>query len=446
MSQLEFSHSQQYLKQVADDVLAKAIKLGADSAQLEINESIETGVEVLNNEIDNFETSYDSELLLSVFIGHHKGNISISQVPPVDLDRVIKQALDIARYTQADPYNGLADREMLCKSFTDNLQLYNPININNKDLILQTKDLENIALSDKCISASDGASISLGKYNFVIANTHGLNLGYQTTRYSSSIALIGKTKTNDMHSDYWYSNSRDFNDLSSNELIAQTAIDRVKRRLRSGEIEGGSYSVIFENSIAKSLIGNFFGAINGGNIYRKLTFLGESLGVKVFPEWVNISENPFVIKGNSSCYFDSEGVNVGKRDIVKDGVVNGYILSSYTARQLKLKTTGNAGGTHNVYVKPNISGGMKTLIKTLNRGLIIIETIGHGVNMVTGDYSVGASALWVEHGETQFFVNNLTISGNLKDIYNNIKYIGDDHIPGSMQCGSVLVENVLVSR
>lgn len=445
MPQLDFSHSQQYLKQLANDILNRALKLGATSAQLEINESIETGVAILNENIDNFETSYDSELLLCVFIGNNRGNISISQVPPIDIDLTIKKALDIAKYTQADPYNGLPDEALLCKSFDENLELYNPIPISNEALIYDTQTLEKMGLSDKFITASDGANISLAKYNFVIANTHGLNLGYQTTRYSKSISLIGKTPNGDMHSDYWYSNSRDFNNLASNKEIATIASNRVKRRLTLGNIKSGTYPVIFESTIAKSLISNFFGAINGSNIYRKLTFLGESLGSQVFPKWVNIFEDPFVIKGNSSCYFDSEGVKVCKRNIVSHGTVNSYILSSYTARQLNLQTTGNAGGTHNVFVEPNIKGGIDILIKQLVRGLIIIETIGHGVNMVTGDYSVGASALWVENSEIQFFVNNLTISGNLKEIYSNIKYISDDYNTSSIGCGSILVENIFVS-
>lgn len=445
MSQLNFTHTQESLRNLATQILNRAISLGATSAHLEINESIETGVEILNGNIESVETSYDSNLGLTIYIGQNRGNVAISQVPPNDLDMIISQALDIAKYTQADKHNAIADTEDLCRNFTDDLQLYNPASIDNTQLIQVALELEKIGLcTDKQVYTSDGAAINIGKYNFVIANTNGLNLGYATTRYSKSLSLIANT-TNGMQTDYWYSNARDYQDLHSNLDVATHAIARVKRRLTKGSIKSGNYPVIFEAIIAKSLIGIFLQAISGGNLYRNLSFLNNSLDTQVFPSWLTIKEDPFVIKGSSSCYFDAEGVTVCRRCLVSAGMVKSYLLSSYTARKLGMKTTGNAGGNHNIQVSANSVGDISALAGQMGRGLIIIETIGHGANMLTGDYSVGASGLWVENGEIQFFVDGLTIAGNLKDIYKNISHISDDQLAGSISCGSMLVANINVS-
>jgi PmbA protein len=445
MAQLEFTHTQNDLKNLADLILNRATALGATSAGLEINESIETGVDILNGRIESVESSYDSNIALTVYVGQNRGNVGISQVPPGDLDMIIRQALDIAKYTQADPISGIANKEDLCNSFTDNLQLYNPTAIDNAQIIQHALELEKIGLTmDKQVNASDGAAISLGKYNFVIASTNGLNLGYTTTRYSKSLSLIGQTKKG-MQTDYWYSNARAYEDLDSNLDLAAHAISRVKRRLKNGKIKSGSYSVIFESTIAKSLISTFLGAISGGSLYRNLSFLNNSLNTQVFPKWLTIIEDPFVIKGSSSCYFDNEGVRVSQRDLVGNGIVNGYLLSCYSARKLGMKTTGNAGGNHNIQVSSNTVGDINTLAAEMKHGLVIIETIGHGVNTVTGDYSVGASGLWVENGEIKFFVDGLTIAGNLKNIFKNIRYISNDYTKGSIQCGSMLVDGIDIS-
>jgi PmbA protein len=445
MSQLEFEHSQAKLTEIAQYILERALSLGASSAQVEMNESIETEVAVLNGDIDSFETSYDSSLGLTVYIGHNRGSVGISQVPPHNIDGIIKQALNIAQYTQPDPHNGLADPSLMCQGFSDKLALFNPLSLNNQEIINKAKNIEAIALNlDSHITQSDGAAISLAKYNFVLANSNGLNLGYPTTRYGASLSIIGHSQEG-MQTDYWYDSSRDFNELIPNNQLATTAAKRLLRRLNKGQIAAGKYPVIFEAPIAKSLIGNFLGAISGNNLYRQLSFLTNSLNTQVFPSWVNISEDPFVVKGLASCYFDNEGVQVAPRKLVAEGKVNGYLLSSYSARKLGLQTTGNAGGNHNIIVQANFSGDIYQLARTMGTGLIIIETIGHGVNMVTGDYSVGASGLWVEHGEVQFFVDNLTIAGNLKQIYHNIQYISDDINHGSILCGSILVDGINVS-
>ena len=446
MHRIDFEYTQEQLKTTASKVLDRALKLGATSAQLEIHESIETSIDILNNAIENFETNYSNSLSISVYIEHNRGCVTISTIQSNAIEEAISRALDIAKHTQSDIHNGIAQKNLLCKSFTDNLSLFNPIHISNTDLINTAKNIEKLSLNQNpAIKISEGSNVTVGQYNFVIANTNGLNLGYQTSRYSKSISLIGKNQYG-MQTDYWYDSSRDYNNLISDELLAKTAVARTARRLNKGQIKAGKYKVIFEASIAKSLISNFLEAISGSNLFRRLSFLNDSLGQKVFPTWVTIQEDPFIIKGSASCYFDNEGVCVSKRELVKEGAVNGYLLNSYTARKLGMESTGNSGGNHNILVKPNFHGDINKLSETLENGLIIIETIGHGVNLVSGNYSVGASALLVEDKQIKTFIDNITISGNLLQIYQNIQYISDDYSHNSsIMCGSILVDGINVA-
>lgn len=444
---MNFELSTDELKNKASFILEKAMAHGATSAIVAINESIEAGVDILKNEIENFETSYNSSLSLTLYIGKNKGSAGISSTSTRSIDDLIKHAYDIAKYTEADPDNGIAESDDICQGFSENLNLYNPVDLANDDLINNAREIEQTALNTNTkITNSNGSSLGYGKYNFVIANTNGLNQGYKTTRFDSSLSLIGENKDNGMQTDYWYSSSRDFKNLLSPKELATTAVNRTIRRLNTGpKITSGLYPVIFESTIAKSLIANFLGAINGNNLYRNLSFLNNSLNTAVFPQWLDIIENPFIDKGLASCYFDNEGVNVTKRSLVEAGIVSGYQLNCYNARKLGMKSTGNSGGNHNITVKSNFDGDSLALAKQLNNGLIIIETIGHGLNMVTGDYSVGASGLWVENGEIQYFTDNLTIAGNLKDIYQKIQYIGNDYNSGSIHCGSILIDNIQIS-
>ena len=445
MASIDFEYTQEQLKNTANQILERAVQFGATSAQIEINESIANSVDVLNGEIENFETSYDRTTGLAVYIGNKRGNVGITTITLTNIDTIINQALDIAKYTQEDKANGIADKEFLCTSQNNDLQLYNPMDIDNQTLINKAKHIEQLGLQiDPKITGSDGASVTTAKFNFVIANTNGLNLGYNTTRFNSSLSLIG-TSEHGMQTDYWYSSARAYSDLSSDQILASTAANRVLRRLNNGNIQSGVYPVIFDSPIAKSIIGNFLGAISGNSLFRRLSFLNDSLGTQVFPTWLSIIDDPFITKGLSSCYFDNEGVRVSKRQLVTDGVVNGYLLSSYTARKLNMTPTGNAGGTHNITVSHNTEDNIDAMIKKMGTGLVIIETIGSGLNMVTGDYSVGASALWVKNGTVQYFVDNITISGNLRDIFKNIVSINQDFELSSMSCGAMLVDNISIS-
>lgn len=447
MSKLSFAYNQLALQQKANEVLDLAKHSGATDAYLEINEAIVSAIDVLKGNIDNFESSYDSSLSLTLYVGKQKGSVAISSLDNDKIIQAIAKAIDICKYTKADPFSGIADKEFLATKLEHELDLYHPIDLSNEQIISYATDLEDTFKqqnNSKEIVSSDGAAFSYAQYNFIVANTNGFNLGYQTTRYSSSLSLIANTPNN-MQQDYWFSSARNLNDLLNKQQLVSTAINRINRRLQTTSVTAGGYSVIFEATIANSLISNFLAGISGNNLYRGLSFLKDSLSKSVFPNWLNITEDPFIVRGLASCYFDNEGVRVASRKIVENGIVRGYLLNSYTSRKLGLNTTGNAGGYHNIIVSSNMDGGFKELCHKLVDGLVIIETIGSGVNMVTGDYSVGASALVVKNGDIQGFVNGLTISGNLRDIFQNITYIANDTIQGSISCGSILVNHINVA-
>lgn len=444
---LEFEHSQSQLKQIAKQVLDKALTLGASDAKIEINESIETGVDVLNSLVENFETSYSSSISLTVYKNEHHASVSLSNINLNQIENAIKKALELANHTQADPYNRLPDKEHLIQELNKELGLFNPTEITNKELINKALEIEKLGLNQhKLVDTSDGASVGIGKYNFILANTNGLLQGYQTTRYQSSLSLIGHNN-NEMQTDYSSSSARDINDLLNNQVLADIAASRTLRRLHRGKkIKSGKYPVIFENRIAQGLIGALLGAIGGNNIYRKLSFLHDKLDQHILPSWFNIYEDPFVYKGIASCYFDGEGVNVQQSNIIKNGYVDHILLDSYYARKLNLQSTGNSGGTHNLLVNANFKGDIANIAKTIKNGLVVIETIGHGLNMATGDYSVGASGLWIENGEITDFIDNLTISGNLNEMFKNIQIISDDIIlNSSIQCGSMLIDGINIA-
>lgn len=440
-----FEFKQYELTDLSNKVLERAKTLGATSAAICINESIDKSVQILNSNIENFESSYSSSLTLSVYKNNNKATINISKISLNNIDSIINKALDLANYTQEDIYNRLADKEYLSQSIDKDLKLFNYSNISNEEMIEVARELESLTLLNNKIKSSDGSSFTYSYHNFLLATTNNFNLGYSSSIFSKGISLIGES-SNGLQTDYFQDSSRDICDLMPNKALADKAINATIRRLVKGTIKSNKYNVIFDCRISKSIFNMLFNAISGSNLYRKLSFLKDSLGSKILPSWVNIKEDPFILKGLGSCYFDSEGVKVAPKHIVESGVISTYLLSCYAARKLNMSPTGNAGGTYNVKVTPNILGGIPELVKKLQCGLVIIETIGNGLNLTSGDYSVGASGLWFENGEIKYFVDNLTISGNLKDIYNNIIYISDDYeINRSMHCGSVAIEGINVT-
>lgn len=443
MTQLNFLYTQVQLQEIADAIIKQSLKLGASNAQVELSESISTDVEVLNQNIENFETSHENQLLLTVFKGHKKGNVGISSLSNLNLEQIIQQALDIATFTQDDDCNGILEKEFQAKPLKKDLELYNPINISNDRIIQESKELEELALNAANIKASEGSATTLTHYNFVTANSNGFNDGYMTSRYSKYVSLIGENKSN-MQNDYWYSSSRDYNTLDSNSKIATLAQNRLNRRLITTEYSSCKPYVIFETQIAKSIIGSLMGAISGNSLYRQLSFLNDSLQQKILPKWITITEDPFIKKGLSSCYFDNEGGKVAAKDIIANGIIQSYLLTGYTARKLAMQPTGNSGGNHNLTVTNNFNGGIEKLATQITDGIIIIDTIGHGLNMVTGDYSVGASGLVIKNGLITGFVDNLTISGNMRDIFNGISLISDDYHFSSINCGSMLIDKGII--
>ena len=447
-NKINFTYTQEFLKNYCDEIIAKALKYGATACKVEINEIISHDIAILNQSIENFETSYGCSMSIVVFVGDKKGSSAITSLTKTNIDNTIQHAIEIAKYTENDPANGLPEKKFLANNniiHEIDLDLYHVNQNNNNDIINNLKELENLSINkNNKIFISDGTSFHNSYYNFRLANSNGFNSGYFTSRYNKGINLIAKT-SDGMQIDYCYTSKRNYDDLEDNNKLANKINYKLSRRLKKTAIKTGVYNVIFETDIAKSIISNFFAAINGTNIFRNLSFLNNSIHKQIFPEWLTISENPFESRGLASCFFDTEGVIVSKKDIVTNGILNTYLLNNYTAKKLQLNLTGNAGGTHNVYVSNNFNGNLNSLAKELFNGLIIIETIGHGINIVTGDYSVGASGLVVTNGEICDFIENFTISGNLKNIFNNIKYIANDYTHSSLNCGSMLVENIKIA-
>lgn len=440
MNKINFLYSTHQLQQQADTIIHRALRLGATQAQVELSENIATEVEVLNQNIENFTTAHEHQLLLTVYLGQQKGQIGISNLATPDLDLLIAKALDIAKYTQPDTANGLLAEEFLAPNWSHDLALYSPLLIDNHTLIATTMRLEQQTLSQsELITASDGAATSINSYNFVTATSNGFNNGYQTSRYSNSVSIIGNS-ANGMQTDYWYSSARNYQQLLDSNTLAKTAAKRLLRRLTPGKFNGQQGPIIFESNIAKSIIGSLIGALSGNALYRKLSFLNDSLGQQILPTWLTIYEDPYRPQGLASCYFDNEGGIVKPRTLIDQGKVAGYLLSAYSARKLNLPPTGNAGGAHNLIVTANFAGDLAQLAHTMHNGLIIIETIGHGLNAVTGDYSVGASALEVVNGEIGNFIDNLTLSGNIRNILHNILNIANDSSESSIICGSMLID------
>lgn len=441
-----FSYTVEQFTSITDMFLEKSLQLGVTQAQIYISEDLGQSVEVRSGNIEHCANNHEFNISLSVIVNKKMGVVSTNNIESDDdVEKIIKQAIDIANYTQVDEENGLLDTQYIAKNIEFDLGIYNKCDLSMQSFIDSAKELEELSLSsDTRLVNSNGASISKSSGHFHVANTNGLNLGYSYSRYFKSVSIIGKNDKG-MQTDYWFSKSRDYYDLMNNQDLAGVLSDRVLRRLNYGDFTPGFFSCIFEQQVAKELLYSTFGALGGMSQYRKLSFLQDSLGSQILPAWCNIAENPFLHKGSGSMYFDSEGFALQPRSLITNGVVDTYLLSAYSARKLKMKPTGHADGLSNVIVNPNFDGGIIEMAKTLNRGFIIVETIGSGLNTVTGDYSVGASGLYVENGEILYFVDGITISANIKDILNNIVYIGNDVIEGSMQCGSIMIQDGVIS-
>jgi PmbA protein len=444
MSDSGFSYTLDEIKQMSEDVLKVAKNHGASQAEAELSLSIGQNVSVRMQEVEHIEYNRDKGMSVTVYFGKQKGHASTSDLSPQALKDTVSAACNIAKYTAKDDFCGLADADLMAKPVQD-LDLHHPWDLSVDEAVLIAKQCEETALAvDKRISNSEGASVSTGTGFFAYSNSHGFTGGYPSSRHGISCSVIAESGDS-MQRDYWYATARAAEDLQSPVEIGTLAGERTVKRLNSRKIKTCQVPVLFEAPLASGLISTLISAISGGNLYRKSSFLLDSLGQQVASPLLNIYEDPHIKKGLASSPFDNEGVITTPRQLVKDGILQGYVLSSYSARKLGLKTTGNAGGNHNLIVQSG-SLDFAGLLKEMGTGLLVTELLGHGLNMVTGDYSRGAAGYWVENGVIVHPVEEITIASNMADMLKMIVGIGSDVlIQGSKQVGSILIERMTVA-
>jgi PmbA protein len=405
-------------------------------------------VSVRKGELENVERNRDKSLGVTVYVGNRRGNASTSDFSEAAIERTVQAAFDIARFTAEDPMAGLPEEERIAQQQPD-LDLFHPWDITSEQAAQLALRCESAALqTDAGITNSEGAAVSAQQSHFFSAHTHGFRGGYASSRHSVSVAPIAGTGE-DMQRDAWYSSMRHPNELASPEVVGRYAAERALSRLHARKIRTVSCPVLFESPLAAGLLGGLVHALSGGALYRKSSFLLDSLGKQVLPAHIQVHEDPFVMRGKGSSPFDDEGVKTQPRDIIRDGQVQGYFLSSYSARKLGMQTTGNSGGSHNLVMRSTHTRGeddLKAMLKKLGTGLFVIELMGQGINYVTGDYSRGASGFWVEKGEIAYPVQEITIAGNMKDMLMGIDAIGSDaYNYGAKTIGSVLVNRMKVA-
>jgi len=443
VSDSRFSYSVENLGQITQDILKQSKQAGATACEAEVSQGFGQNISVRRGEVETIEYNRDKGLGVTVYFGHKRGHASTSDLSPQAVKDTVAAAVSIARYTASDEFAGLADENLLAREIPD-LSLYHPWDLSVEQAIDLAKTCEAAAFGvDKRIDNSEGASVSTQEALFMYGNSLGFLAGYPSSRHDISCAVIAEDQG--MQRDYWYSSRRDAADLESAAAVGRKAGERTVRRLAARKIKTTECPVLFEAPIASGLIGHMVGAVSGGSLYRKSSFLLDSLGKEIFAPFIQIRELPHILKGLASSPFDNEGVATHARDLVKDGVLQGYFLGSYSARKLGMATTGNAGGNHNLIIESS-GQDFAGLLKMMGTGLVVTELLGHGINPVTGDYSRGAAGYWVENGEIQHPVEEVTIAGNLKDMFRHIAAVGNDVlIQGSKQCGSVLIEKMTVA-
>ncbi len=444
MASNPFSYTDDTLKQLVTDALTHAKSRGATAADAEVSEGFGQTVTARQGEVETIEYNRDKGIGVTVYIGKQRGHASSSDLSPQALRDTVDAALAIARYTATDDCAGLADPDRLAREFPD-LDLIHPWDMPVERAIEMAQACEAAGFAvDKKITNSEGATVSTQQSHFIYGNSNGFLAGYPSSRHSMWCALIAG-KGDGMQRDDWYETARDPADLPTPDVIGRKAGQRAVARLKARKVPTEQVPVLYESGIASSLMGHFVSAVSGGSLYRKSSFLLDSLGKTVFSPIVQMSDLPLIPKGLASGAFDEEGVATQARDIVKNGVVQGYFLASYSARKLGMQTTGNAGGNHNLMMK-DTGEDFAALLKKMGRGLLVTELMGQGVNAVTGDYSRGAAGFWVEDGAIVYPVQEITIAGNLKNIFKNIVAIGNDvSHRSSRQCGSVLVEGMTLA-
>ena len=442
-----FSHSLDTLRSLAEEVLGYARQAGANDCEVDISEGFGQSVTVRCGEVETIEHNRDKGIGVTVYLGQRKGYASTSDFSSTAVRETVAAALNIARYTAEDACAGLPERELLAsrEQGAVDLGLYCPWTLSVEAAADLARRCEQAAFAvSPQVSNSEGATVSTQEGQFVAANSLGFIGGYPTSRHYLSCSVIAGSGDG-MQRDDWYSTSRDPRGIASPEEIGDYAARRALSRLKPRKIRTCKVPVLFEAPLAASLIASFVHAASGGSLYRKTSFLVDSLGRRIFPESLHIDERPHLAGGLASSMFDNDGVATRDRSVVADGELQGYFLSTYTARKLGMQTTGNSGGCHNLIVRSG-SHDFRGLLAKMGRGLLVTELLGHGINYVTGDYSRGAAGYWVEGGEIRHAVEEITIAGNLRDMFLGIVEVGNDVVlRGSRQVGSILVDEMKVA-
>ncbi len=444
MQNERFAYTLDSFRTIIEDVLRRAAEKGASACEADLSEGYGQSVTVRRGDVENIEYNHDKGLGVTVYIGQKKGYASTSDLSPKAITDTIDAALSIARFTAADDAAGLAEPELLVRE-THDLDLFHPWDLPVERAIDIARASEAAAFRlDPRVVNSEGASVSCQQSQFIAGNSAGFLDGFRSSRHYISCAVI-VAEGDAMQRDDWYSSERRADDLAAPEAVGDYAGRRALARLRSRKISTREARVLFEAPVANGLLSHFVGAASGGSLYRKSSFLLDSLGQQIFSPMVQIREEPHLMRGQSSSWFDDDGVATQARDVVKDGVLQGYFLSTYSARKLGMRTTGNAGGNHNLILAPG-NHDFAGMLKALGTGLLVTELMGQGINFVTGDYSRGAVGYWVENGEIRHPVEEITIAGNLRDMYRNIAAIGNDMlVRGSRQCGSILIDGMTIA-
>lgn len=443
-----FSYTSEQFEGLVDKALAYALKIGATDAAAEASEGCGLSVSVRKGELENIERNRDKSLGITVHVGHRRGNASTSDYSDAAIERTVQAAYDIAKFTAEDPLAGLPEAHLIARDHRD-LDLFHPWSIDSERATELALICEDAALSiSPLITNSDGAAVSAQQSHFFTAHTNGFRGGYASSRHSLSVAPIAGAGE-EMQRDAWYSSMRRASDLASPERVGRYAAERALSRLGARKIPTTSCPVLFEAPLAAGLLGHLVQALSGGSLYRKSSFLLDSLGKQILAPHIDVFEDPFMLRGKGSSPFDGEGVMTRARTVVADGRIEGYFLSTYSARKLGMQTTGNAGGSHNLVFsskQTNAGDDLQAMLGKLGTGLFVIELMGQGVNSVTGDYSRGASGFWVEGGEIAYPVQEITIAGNLLDMYRGIEAVGADvYNYGAKSIGSVLINRMKIA-
>ena len=446
-----FAYSRDFFESRVDTALAQAKKLGATDAGAEVSEGCGLSVSVRNGDLENVERNRDKSLGVTVYVGNRRGNASTSDFSDAAIEQTVRAAYDIARFTAEDPFASLPDADDIVPVADRgrNLDLFFPWAVTSEEAAQLALECEAAALGvSKRITNSEGAAVSAQQSHFFSAHTRGFRGGYASSRHSLSVSPIAG-KGNDMQRDAWYSSMRSSDELASPQAVGRYAAERALSRLKARKIATVECPVLFESPLAAGLVGAFVQAVSGGALYRKSSFLLDSLGKQVLPKHIDIQEDPFVLRGKGSSPFDDEGVRVQARQVVDAGRVQGYFLSSYSARKLGMRTTGNSGGSHNLTFTSRLTKAgddLDAMLQKLGTGLLVTELMGQGVNYVTGDYSRGASGFWVEKGRIAYPVHEITIAGNMKAMLKGIEAVGADaYNYGAKTVGSVLINKMKVA-